>query len=271
MSRREAEDLRRLVVRVAGEAASFLRDRMGVEELLEVVDVHEGDEGMRIDRESEELIIELLKAEGLRPTLVTEERGFVKLGNDPYIAVVDPLDGSRNYASLIPWCSVSIALLPSEDPKIGNTIAAAVAPVPRLPVYSMAKGTGVFEGESTVKPPRRKPKLVLAYAETVDQARRLYSYISRLPFRPSIRGLGSSSLEVVWAALGRAYSFTDVRGKLRIYDLTAALAIAWEAGAYVYVERAGSVLESGRLGVVAVTRYEDAWKVLKETVISSKG
>ncbi len=260
--------MRKAVARVAGEAAAYLRDRMGFEELLEVVTVHDGDEGMRADLESENMVVELLASEGVKGIVVSEEQGLRRLGSDPYIVVVDPLDGSKNYAAGVPWCSVSIAVLPADKPVIGEALAAAVAPIaPRLPVVSMARGRGVYEGSGRVEPRDKPSKIVLAYAETVEQARKLFEYVSRLPFIPSIRALGSSSLETVWAALGRTISFTDLRGKLRVYDLAAALAIASEARAKTYVERRVNVLEAKRLGVVAVTRYTYAWEAMKTVIV----
>ncbi len=251
------------MARVAGEAAAFLRDRLGSEELLRVVSVHDGDEGMRVDVEAERFIVELLKAEGIAGTVVTEESGTLRLGSDPYVIVVDPLDGSKNYASLIPWCSVSVAVLPASEPVLGRALAAAVAPVPRMPVISMAAGLGVYEGSAPARPTAARPRVVVAYAETVEQAAKLLEFVSSLGFAPSIRALGSSSLETVWAALGRVYAFADLRGKLRVYDVAAAAAIAAEAGAMLYVERVGPVTELRRVGVVAVTRYPEAWRALR--------
>jgi myo-inositol-1(or 4)-monophosphatase len=264
--RRELESLRRSVARVAGEVAAFIRDRVGAEELLNVVTVHDGDEGMRVDIEAERMVIELLKAEGIGGVVVTEESGVVRLSNDPYVVVVDPLDGSKNYASAIPWCSTSIAILPAESPNLVNALVAAVAPVPRMPVVSMGLGIGVYEGNARVAPSTRRPRMLVAYVENPDQAARLFKFVSRLKPTPSIRALGSSSLEIVWAALGRLLVFIDLRGKLRVYDVAAAAAIAREAGAKVYIEREGSVLEVKRVGTVAVTRFSDVWNLLATSI-----
>ena len=260
-SRRDLEDLRRALVRVAGEAASYLRDMFGSEDVLGVVTIHEGDEGMRVDIESEKLMMELLSVESLNGIVVGEEHGTVKLGSYPYVFVIDPLDGSKNYASLIPWSAVSIAAAPIDDPRLDRIIAGVVAPVFRWPPISFARGLGVYEGEA--RPPKRRvrPKTILAYVEEPRQATILFNYLSLRGENMSVRALGSASLEAVWAGLARVEIFMDLRGRLRVYDLAAALGIVKEAGAYVYVENNGvNLLRPRRLGLVAVTAYNDAWK-----------
>ncbi|KSW12202.1 hypothetical protein CF15_05425 [Pyrodictium occultum] len=266
-SSRELEDLRRLVARVAGEAAAYLRDRFGLEELLSVVSVHEhdSDEGMRIDVESERNIIELLRAEGLQGLFLGEESGLVKLGDDPYIVVADPLDGSKNYAGLVPWSAVSIAVAPlpkGRDPWLTDVAAGAVAPVFPWPVLSFARGLGAYEGGARVTVERgRKPRLLLAYVEKPDQASVVHEYLRLAGGRRSVRALGSASLEIAWAGLGRAEAFIDVRGRLRVVDVAAAVWLAREAGARVAVERrSASLTRVERVGSVAVASTEEAWR-----------
>ena len=155
LERRELESLRRMLVRVAGEAAAYLRDRFGLDELLVVVSKHEHDEdeGMRIDVESERNILELLRAEGYRGLFLGEEAGLVRLGDDPYVVVADPLDGSKNYASLVPWSAVSVAIAPLDSgggARLRDVVAGAVAPIHHWPVISFARGLGVYEGGARV-------------------------------------------------------------------------------------------------------------------------
>ncbi|WP_317895998.1 inositol monophosphatase family protein [Pyrofollis japonicus] len=264
VERREAEDLRRMVSRIAGEAAAYLRDRFGLEELLETKDIHsyDTDESMIIDYESEENVIELLKAEGFRGLFIGEEHGFVKLGDDPYIAVVDPLDGSKNYASMIPWSAVSIAIarIPRDrEPRLGDVLAGAVAPILSMPVLSFARGIGAFEGASHIQRPRVPPRLILAYVEEPEQAKVVHTYLSLQEKRGSVRALGSASLEMAWTGIGRAEVFIDVRGRLRIVDVAAAAFFAKEAGATVIVERPDARLDRvDRVGSVLVASNKDA-------------
>lgn len=258
VTRRELESLRRMAVQVAGEAAAYLRDRFGLDELLSVVSVHEGDEGMRIDVEGEKNIMELLKAEGFSGLFLGEEHGLVKLGDEPLVAVVDPLDGSKNYASLVPWSavSISIAAIPQAGtPTLRDVLVGAVAPIFPWPVASFARGLGAYEGGARIAPAdgSQASRLVMAYVENLDQARAVHAYLRASNGRKSVRALGSASLEIVWTGFGRAEAFIDVRGRLRVVDVAAALWIAKEAGATVLVERpAAQLTRVERVGSVVV-------------------
>jgi myo-inositol-1(or 4)-monophosphatase len=274
LTRRELEDLRRMLVRVAGEAAAFLRDRLGVGELLEVVTVHsyDSDEGMRVDVESERNILDLLKAEGFRGVFVGEETGTVRLGGDNLIAVADPLDGSKNYASMVPWCAVSIALaLPERgnSATLEDVVAGAVAPVFQWPVLSFARGLGAFEGASRVVASGAS-RLVMAYVERPEQVKAVHAYLQLAGGRRAIRALGSASLEIAWTGMGRAEAFIDVRGKLRTVDVAAALWFAREAGAYAAVENGSARLDRvERVGSVVVASTSEAWERLEKALLES--
>ena len=239
---KEAEELRRLLVRVAGEAAAYLRDRLGSVERLEVIARSERDETLGIDYEVEGFVIELLRAEGINARVICEERGEVVLGAEPRLVILlDPLDGSKNYAAFVPWAAVSIAAAPAAHELItlDELVAGVVAPIFNWPPISFAKGAGVFEGNST---PLRTPiqRILLYYAESAEQLRvieRVVNAFRSRGYRVSSRSYGAAALEITWAALGRALAFIDLRGKLRNVDVAAALGIAREAGAYIHVER----------------------------------
>lgn len=272
---RELESLRRLSVRVAGEAAAYLRDRFGLEELFDVAvhHIHDEDEGMRIDVESERNILELLRAEGFRGLFLGEESGLVRLGSDPYIVVADPLDGSKNYAGLIPWNAVSIAVAPlprGRSPCLLDVVAGAVAPVFQWPILSFARGRGAYEGGARATKSKRKSRLVLAYVETPEQARVVHRYLRLSDGKRSVRALGSASLEISWAGLGRAEAFIDVRSRLRVVDVAAAVWIAREAGSTVALENPRARLDTvDRVGSVAVASTPEAWARLRDALGSN--
>ena len=265
--------MRRVLVRVAGEVAGFLRDRFGVEEYLVIKTRHGEDYGMRADVEAEDLIVELLKGEGLDGWVIGEEHGITRIGRGGNLYfVVDPLDGSKNYAVGIPWCAVSVAALvngSSEVPSLGDVVAGAIAPVFGGPILSFARGSGVFEGGARIQARKEPPaRMLLTYVETLEQARLLRTYLE-MAGRRSVRSLGSASLEIAWAALGRVEAFVDLRGKLRPVDVAAAVGLAAELGAYVAVTRASEpVTEVRRVGYVAVTAFDHAWNLIRKTMTS---
>ena len=267
----DVEDLRRTLARVAGEAAGYIRDRFGLTRLLHVEAVHTRDETMSIDSKTEEYILELLRAEGIRGLVTSEERGTVKLGDDKLVVVVDPLDGSKNFASFVPWAAVSIAAAPlpeDEPPRLTDIVAGAVAPIFGWPVISFARGKGVYEGASTpISTPTRR--VLFYYAEDEEQASIVLNVMRRLKRegrRISMRAGGSASLETTWTGLGRALAFLDVRGKLRTIDIAAAVHIALEAGAYVVVEKWGARIDRVEEVGVVIVAPPDTWETVRDAV-----
>lgn len=271
LSRREMRDLWSLVHKVAVEVAGFLRDKFGLEDYTRIVLRHsyDGDESLRVDVLSEKNIIDLLRAEGFNGYFLGEEHGLVKISEGPFIAVVDPLDGSRNYASLIPWCAVSIAiaLMPeNREPRLSDIIVGAVAPVHNWPVISFIRGQGVYEGSMRVQPKRPPAKMVLAYFEKTEQARVVQRYMSLAPGR-TLRSLGSACLEIAWASLGRAEAFIDIHGRLRVVDVAAALGIAAESGSTVIVENINaSLTRIERVGSVAIASSTESMNILAKAL-----
>ncbi|MET1101277.1 MAG: inositol monophosphatase family protein [Pyrodictiaceae archaeon] len=271
LTRKDLEDLRRLTVKVAGEAAGFLRDHLGEDELLRVEVVHGDDEGMRIDLESEKMVMELLSLEGIRGVFVGEEHGEVVMGDDPYVVVVDPLDGSRNYAAGIAWAAVNIAIALRSKPRptLRDIVVGAIAPIMQgYSVYSFAKGLGAYEGGRRVSA-RGKPlsRLIFTYVERIEHAEVLYKLLKTLGGHRAIRALGSSSLEVVWTGMGRGEAFIDVRGRLRIVDVAASSHFAKEAGAKVLLGNPNAVLSPlERIGYVIVTAFDYVWDAIRKVL-----
>lgn len=267
----DIDDLRRTLARIAGEAAGFIRDRFGSTGVLHVEAVHARDETMSIDSRTESYILDLLKAEGIKGLVASEERGTIRLGDDRLVVVVDPLDGSKNFASFIPWAAVSIALAPlpeDEPPRLTDIAVGAVAPIFGWPVLSFARGRGVYEGGSTpITTPTRR--VVFYYAETDEQASIVLHVMQRFRSegrRISMRAGGSASLETAWTGLGRALAFLDVRGKLRTIDIAAAVHIALEAGAYVVVENWDARVDRVEEVGVVIVAPSDTWRLVRDAL-----
>ncbi|GAB6147867.1 inositol monophosphatase family protein [Stetteria hydrogenophila] len=242
----ELERLRRLLTRVAGEAAGLLRDNACSEEYSATV----RGETIRADLEAEAYIIDALKAEGFRGLVVSEETGRVELGGDEYVAIVDPLDGSSNYSACIPWASVSIALARRGHGLREGLLAGVVYPVFYGQPVSFARGLGCFLGGRRVEPPRAPSNVMYTYMESSDFVGAVLKAFEALG-RPKIRSLGSAALELSYTALGRGLVFIDLRGKLRNVDIAAAYGIVVECGGDVFKPGCGA-LDAGTESVERV-------------------
>jgi len=71
------------------------------------------------DLASERAILQVLDDAPDLLNVITEESGFVER-NSPYTWVVDPLDGTSNFAAGLPWFGVIIALFNGDTPVLGG-------------------------------------------------------------------------------------------------------------------------------------------------------
>ena len=71
------------------------------------------------DLASEKVILEILGNTNSPFNIITEETGYLDHGSD-YTWVVDPLDGTSNFAAGLPWFGVIIALFRDETPILGG-------------------------------------------------------------------------------------------------------------------------------------------------------
>ena len=212
-------------------------------------------ETIRADLEAESYIIDAIRSEGFGGVVITEERGRIELGGRGPTFIVDPLDGSTNYAACIPWASVSIAAAPEGSRSIREVTAGVVAPVFQGDAISFARGTGCYVGEVRVRPHRRS-RILFVYIEHPEAALGL-AKVTRSLGGLKVRSLGSAALEMAYTAIGRGVAFLDLRSKLRNVDMAAALGMTLECGGEVVgidgkplnagiqaVERVGTVISS---------------------------
>ena len=97
-------------IQTARDAGSILADRMG--RTLQVSNKGDIDLVTEADLASEKLIIERIKSHYPRHAILAEESGAIQTvtGQSDWRWIVDPLDGTTNYAHGYPCFCVSIAL-----------------------------------------------------------------------------------------------------------------------------------------------------------------
>ncbi len=217
-------ELRLIATKIAGETAGLLRDLACSDESLSTTIKGET---ARIDLIAEDYIISALKEELGNVKIVTEERGSV--GKGSLTAIVDPLDGSKNYLNCIWWSSVSIAFAPSNS-SLNSIIAGAVAPIFHGEPLSFEKNGGCYIGYKRIIPRDTPEKFIFIYIDHPDAARNIANVIFALGMGYKIRSLGSAALEISYVGIGRGTAFIDLRSKLRNVDLAAAAGIVRECG-----------------------------------------
>ena len=189
-----------------------------------------------IDVAAEKAVLEILTGAFPDFGILAEESQPVA-GSSPYRWVVDPLDGTRNYAHSIPHFCTIVALAEGDE-----VIAGVVYDPVREETFTAVKGQGAFLNGSPI-----------SVTETADLSRSLLSFDlgyvdekaalaiemlrSLWPGMYSVRMMGSAGLGVAYAASGRVDLF--FHHSLSPWDIAAGLIITQEAGGRV-VDRQGN-------------------------------
>jgi len=142
-----------------------------------------------------------------------------------YTWILDPIDGTNNYALGIPFCSISLALLKDGIPVYGFIYDFALDHL-----IEGGKGYGLYLGKKKLPPPSLpdldSQKSVIGFHFPVPAGRceRLQELLTK--FR--IRSLGSAALNFLYVALGKMDGTIDF--KVKVWDIAGAVPILEAAG-----------------------------------------
>ncbi len=139
--------------------------------------------------------------------------------------VLDPLDGTTNLASGIPYTAVSLALVEN-----GEVVQGVVYDPDRDEIFCARRGAGAYCNGERLTPPETGRSLgdcvALVDFKRLD-SRLATALASRHPFR-SQRNFGSVALDWCWLAVGRGQLY--LHGRANLWDYVAGWLIAGEAG-----------------------------------------
>ncbi len=184
-----------------------------------------------VDRESEKYIIGRIR-EAFPDHGILSEESPERTSPSPYRWIVDPLDGTTNYAHGYPCFCVSVGV-----ERDGKMAAGAVYDPLLDEMFTATPGSGAFRngeriGVSTI-PDLRKSLLATGFAYDVKVAAdNNFDYFRAFVFTgQAIRRDGSAALDLCYVACGRFDGFWEL--KLRPWDTAAGFLILREAGGVV--------------------------------------
>jgi myo-inositol-1(or 4)-monophosphatase len=220
---------RQVAISAAYKAAEILRSRFGN---ISRIRKKANDEIVtEADGESEEVIVSTIHAEFPDHAVLSEECGLIT-GASEYKWIVDPLDGTVNFAHQIPIFSISIALA------VGDTIVLGIILDPvNDELYAAVSGQGAqLNGEPiqvSATPTIADSLLVTGFPYNVREIFEpvMVRYGSCLKASQGMRRLGSAALDLCYVACGRFEGFWEQN--LKPWDTAAGALIAAEAGATV--------------------------------------
>jgi myo-inositol-1(or 4)-monophosphatase len=151
----------------------------------------------------------------------------VKVLQARFAWVVDPIDGTNNYAAGIALCAISLALLENGMPVYG-----VVYDLSRRLLIHGGPGYGVWDGPRRVRARNVAPDRLslIGFHSPMDKAHAAEG--KRLIESFKIRGLGSSTLHLTYVAIGILDGVVDHNN--RVWDIAAACAFCPEAGVEIH-------------------------------------
>ena len=238
-----------LAERIARAAGAVLRDRFEQVRTIDFKGQGRSNLVTDADHASEALILEWLAREVPQHAVLAEESGAA--GQGDWTWIVDPLDGTTNYAHGVPHFCVTLALAGPAGLEVG----VSYDPL-RDELFSAARGRGAtLNGR----------RLAVSRVASLDEAVLCTGFPYDVHERPEaplglftrlvrkaqgMRRMGSAALDLAWVAAGRFDGFFEFG--LKPWDTAAGALLVSEAGGQMcridgalYEPRFGDVLAAG--------------------------
>ena len=179
-----------------------------------------------VDKASEQLIRGIISADFPDHGIIGEEYE-IKQTDTFYRWIVDPIDGTTNFAHGIPLCCVSIAVLKENDPVMGAVFN------PMLnELFFAEKGKGAYLNDKKITVSDNddfgEAFLVTGFPYELPKDRDITGVFGKLVKKGlPVRRLGAAALDLCWVACGRFDGFWEYN--LQPWDIAAGYLILEEA------------------------------------------
>jgi len=244
-------DFKECAVKIAREAGIFLKNKLNSVHTID----YKGEINLvtEADKTSEGMITSKISTLFPDHDILAEEFTYTTRGSD-FTWIIDPLDGTTNYAHGHPFFCVSIAL------KNLDTLIVGIIYDPMLDEMFVAeKGKGAFLNDRAihVSNTNRVIEGLLAtgfpYDIREDSHNNLNYFNEMILKAQAIRRAGSAALDLAYVAAGRFDGFWEL--KLNPWDIAAGWLLVEEAGGIVtdmqgkdyYLESPSILVSNGRI------------------------
>jgi len=222
--------MKNTLIKASLEAGKILKENFGGNYKISSKDVV-SNLVTEIDKKSEDKIIEIIKSDFPGHNIISEEVGAL-FQESEFKWIIDPIDGTVNYAHSIPLTCVSIAL-----EKNNEVIMGVVFNPLSNEFFFSEKGKGAFLNEvkiSVSKSDDLKKSLLVTgfpYDSGSYKPDPLTIFKKFMMLDIPVRRLGSAALDLCWTACGRFEGFWEYN--LNAWDVAAGYLILEEAGGKV--------------------------------------
>ncbi len=215
------------IINISKEAGIIIRDGFKTKLTLEYKS-NSSDFVTNIDKAAEKVIVNFIKKEYPTHNILAEESGSESKGSE-YTWVIDPLDGTMNFAHGLPIFSVSIGVMKKDE-----IIAGVIYDVMNNIVFSSEQGSGAFQNGLKImvskNPELSKSLLVTGFPYNIkdnpDFA--IERFNKFLINSRGVRRLGSAAIDMCYVANGAFDGFWEVN--LQPWDVCAGILLIKEAG-----------------------------------------
>jgi len=196
-----------------------------------------------VDKQAEAVIIETLLKYFPGHAILAEESGAQ--GNNDYVWIIDPLDGTTNYLHGFPQYAVSIALQHK-----GMLEQAVVYDPLKQELFTATRGEGAHLNDRRIRVSQRKnlEGALLGTGFPFKEQDKFEDFLkifkTLFPMTAGIRRAGAASLDLAYVACGRLDGFWEFG--LKSWDMAAGSLLVEEAGGLVNdPEKKNKYLTSG--------------------------
>lgn len=219
------------------------------------------------DHAAEKKIIEYISKHAPNSHFLAEESGKSGKPSDSLLWIIDPLDGTVNFAHNIPFFSVSIGI-----EQKGEIITGVVYVPITHELFVAQKGCGTFLNgtQIQVSPISQLNQSILAtgfpYNLAENPSHCIDHFVDILRAGIPIRRLGSAAIDFAYTAAGRFEGFFEV--SLSPWDCAAGKLLVEEAGGFVSQWNGSPFNIHSRSPVLATNRkiHPEAQKLLTRSV-----
>jgi myo-inositol-1(or 4)-monophosphatase len=230
------KDFKKVLFDASTEAGKIIRSSFNTNFEIESKDII-SNLVTEVDKASEAKIIGIIKKSFPEHAILSEEIGELG-GNSEVKWIIDPIDGTVNFAHAVPICAVSIGI------EIKGEVVMGVVYNPISEEFFYAqKNEGAFLNDKRISVSKEndllKSLLVTGfpYQNSTGKGSPHETFGRFLNLNIPIRRLGSAALDLCWTACGRFDGFWEY--KLNPWDTAAGACILKEAGGMLSDFRGG--------------------------------
>ncbi len=207
-----------------------------------------GDKTYPIDKKAEEIIIRELEKSGEPLSIISEEAGVIELNGGGRQVIIDPIDGSKNAISGIPFYCTSIAV--AEGGRVKDIRLSYVINLVTGEEFWAEKGKGAFLNGKPISTQKDEEFYLIAYEAQVP-GRDIQHILKLLSGARKTRCLGAIALDLSYLATGAISVFVSPSPS-RSFDFAGGWLLVKEAGG-IFTDLNGNGVEEVKLGLKRIT------------------